>query len=119
MPPSSASVATCQKGGAIPHRKSAGIVKIVPDASEELAEPIVCEMFASRRTFPPRGAQRAEQRDGEHGDGDRGRDREADAQAEVGVRGAEDDAEDDASDGRAQRELDHVVGRSARHGRRG
>ncbi len=50
--PSSASKATCQNGGVIPHRKSAGIVKIVPEASDELAEPIVCDMFASR-IIPP------------------------------------------------------------------
>src|SRR4051812_16780007 len=47
-PPSSARIATCQNGGAIPHKNSAGIVKIVPVASDELADPIVCEMFASR-----------------------------------------------------------------------
>ena len=30
-----------------PHMNSAGMVKIVPAASEELAEPIVCDMLAS------------------------------------------------------------------------
>ena len=49
-PPSSARIPTCHSGGAMPHRNSAGMVKIVPVASEELAEPIVCEMFASRMT---------------------------------------------------------------------
>ena len=43
-------MATCQNGGAIPHKKRAGMVKIVPVASDELAEPIVCEMFASSST---------------------------------------------------------------------
>ena len=32
----------------MPHRKSAGIVKIVPVASDVEAEPIVCDRFASR-----------------------------------------------------------------------
>ena len=41
-------MATCHKGGAMPHRKSAGMVKMVPAASEELAEPMVCERLASR-----------------------------------------------------------------------
>ena len=36
---------------------SAGIVKIVPDASEELALPIVCARFASS-TVPPRAKTR-------------------------------------------------------------
>src|ERR1041385_4217833 len=49
-PPSSARIATCQNGGVIPQRNSAGMVKIVPVASDELAEPMVCEMFASRIT---------------------------------------------------------------------
>ena len=35
-PPNNASVATCQNGGVSPHRKSAGMVKIVPVASDEL-----------------------------------------------------------------------------------
>jgi len=41
-------MATCQSGGAMPHRKRAGIVKMVPAASDELAEPMVCERLASR-----------------------------------------------------------------------
>jgi hypothetical protein len=49
-PPRSARIATCQNGGAMPQRKSAGMVKIVPVASDELAEPMVCERFASRIT---------------------------------------------------------------------
>src|SRR5436305_616817 len=44
-PPRSARIATCQNGGAMPHKKSAGIVKIVPVASDDDAEPMVCEMF--------------------------------------------------------------------------
>ena len=63
-------------------------------------------MLASRIMPPGRRAHQAEQRDGEHGDGDRGRDGEPDPQAEVGVGGAEEDAEDDAGDGGAQGELD-------------
>jgi hypothetical protein len=47
-PPRNARTTTCRYGGAIPHRKSAGIVKIVPVASEVEAEPIVCERLASR-----------------------------------------------------------------------
>lgn len=30
------------------------MVKIVPEASEELADPMVCDMLASRRTLPER-----------------------------------------------------------------
>jgi len=51
-PPRSASSATCMNGGVMPQRKSAGMVKIVPVASDELAEPIVCARFASRITSP-------------------------------------------------------------------
>src|SRR4029079_18006535 len=58
--PRKASAATCQSGGANPHRKRAGIVKMVPEASEELADPIVCERFASRMTGPR--ARRARKR---------------------------------------------------------
>ena len=72
------------------------MVKIVPVASDELAEPIVCERFASRIIPPAPAGISAEQRDRQHGDGDRRRDGEPDPQAEVGVGGAEDDAEDDA-----------------------
>jgi hypothetical protein len=32
----------------MPQRKRAGIVKIVPDASDVEAEPMVCDRFASR-----------------------------------------------------------------------
>ena len=46
------SATTCRYGGAIPHRNSAGIVKIVPVASDVDAEPIVCERFASRIVAP-------------------------------------------------------------------
>jgi hypothetical protein len=35
---------------------SAGIVKIVPDASDEDALPIVCDRFASRPTAPLSGS---------------------------------------------------------------
>ena len=49
-PPRRARTATCQSGGVIPQRNSAGMVKIVPVASDELAEPTVWEMFASRMT---------------------------------------------------------------------
>ena len=43
-----ARMAICHSGGAKPHMKRAGMVKMVPDASDELAEPIVCDMLASR-----------------------------------------------------------------------
>ena len=33
----------------MPQRKSAGMVKIVPDASDVEAEPMVCDRFASSR----------------------------------------------------------------------
>jgi hypothetical protein len=52
-PPRNASPATCRIVGTTPHMKSAGIVKIVPVASDELALPIVCARFASRRLPPP------------------------------------------------------------------
>ena len=51
-PPRKARMATCQRGGAKPHRKRAGMVKIVPEARDELADPIVWERFASRITGP-------------------------------------------------------------------
>ena len=41
----------------MPQRKSAGIVKIVPEASAVEADPIVWEMFASR-IVPPRPSTR-------------------------------------------------------------
>jgi hypothetical protein len=47
-PPRKARIATCHSGGASPHMNSAGMVKMVPEASDELAEPIVCDMLASR-----------------------------------------------------------------------
>ena len=78
----------------MPHRKSAGIVKIVPVASAVEAEPTVCDRLASR--IVPLRAQQAEDGHRHHRGRDRGRDGHADAQAEVGVRGAEDDAEHDA-----------------------
>ena len=46
-PPRNASTTTCQYGGTAPHRNSAGIVKMVPVASEVEAEATVCDMFAS------------------------------------------------------------------------
>jgi hypothetical protein len=36
----------------MPHRKSAGRVKMIPEATEDDAEPIVWLMFASRRRVP-------------------------------------------------------------------
>ncbi len=46
--PRNASATTCRYGGTAPHRKSAGIVKIVPVASDVEAEATVCERLASR-----------------------------------------------------------------------
>jgi len=37
----------------MPHRKRAGRVKMTPEASDELAEPIVCDMLASRMVGRP------------------------------------------------------------------
>ena len=47
-PPRNASATTCRYGGAMPQRKSAGIVKMVPVASDVEAEATVCERLASR-----------------------------------------------------------------------
>src|SRR4030095_629561 len=47
-PPAIASSATCHTTGTTPQRNSAGIVKIVPDASELDALPTVCARFVSR-----------------------------------------------------------------------
>ena len=91
----------------MPQRKSAGIVKIVPVASEVDAEPMVCDRLASR--IVPRGRQQPEQRHGHHRGRDRRRHRHADAQAEVGVGGAEHDAEQDAGDDRLEGEFGHAL----------
>ena len=56
---------------------------------------MVCERLASRIIPPGRRAHQAEERDGQHGDGDRGRHGQTHPQPEVGVGGAEEDAEDD------------------------
>ena len=42
----------------MPQRKSAGMVKIVPVASEVEAEPMVCERFASRIVERRRSARK-------------------------------------------------------------
>jgi len=47
-PPARHKPTTCRYGGAMPHRKSAGMVKIVPLASEVDADPIVWDRLASR-----------------------------------------------------------------------
>ena len=39
--------------GAIPHMNSAGMVKIVPEASDDEADPAVCPMLTSRIVLPP------------------------------------------------------------------
>ena len=58
--PRKQSATTCRYGGAVPQRKSAGIVKIEPVASEVDAEPIVCERFASRiEPFAPKSRKSA------------------------------------------------------------
>ena len=46
--PRNASVTTCRYGGTMPHRNSAGMVKMVPVASEVDAEATVCDRLASR-----------------------------------------------------------------------
>ncbi len=73
---------------------NAGIVKMVPLASEVEADPIVCDRLASR--IVPRRAQQAEQRHGHHGSRNRGRHGQADAKSKIGVRRAEHDPEQDA-----------------------
>lgn len=49
-------------GGATPHMNRAGIVKIVPEASEEEALPTVWARFASRIVPPPRPRKSAAER---------------------------------------------------------
>ena len=93
QPPSSASSATWVSGGTKPHMNSAGIVKIVPAASDELAEPIVCAMFASRSDPPSAEKRKAATVSTAIGiDVETG---QADAQAQVGVGRAEQEAEDE------------------------
>ena len=82
---------------------SAGIVKIVPDASDELALPIVCAMLASR--IVPLRAEQPEDGDRQHRDRDRRRDGQPGLEPEVGVRGAEQHAEDEAAGHGLDREL--------------
>ena len=101
--PRKQSATTWRYGGATPQRKSAGIVKIEPVASDVEAEPIVCERFASR--IGALRAEEPEERDRHDGRGNRRRDGQPDAQAEVRVRGAEDEAEDDARRDGLRREL--------------
>lgn len=48
IPPDMASKVSCANCGCTPHTYKAGIVKMTPDAIEELAEPIVCDMLVSR-----------------------------------------------------------------------
>ena len=58
--PRKQSATTWRYGGATPQRKSAGIVKIEPVASDVEAEPIVCERFASRmEPFAPKSRKSA------------------------------------------------------------
>ena len=47
-PPHTASSVIWTRGASYPHRKRAGTVNINPEASEELAEPVVWEMLHSR-----------------------------------------------------------------------
>ena len=49
-----ASMAIWKIEGSIPHRNRAGMVKITPEASEELAEPAVWEMLLSRMVARPK-----------------------------------------------------------------
>ncbi len=48
-PPRKQRATTCPYGGAMPQRKRAGMVKMVPDASDVEAEAMVWDRFASRR----------------------------------------------------------------------
>ena len=96
---------------------SAGMVKIVPLASDVEADPIVCDRLASR--IVPARAEQTEQRDRHHGGGNRRRHGETDAKAKIGVCRAEHDAEQHAGDDRLDREFGDVAGcglcRMARH----
>ena len=47
-----ARLAICTSEGLKPHKNSAGMVKITPEAKDELAEPIVWEMLFSRMVVP-------------------------------------------------------------------
>ena len=47
-PPAIVRSVICAQAGLIPHMNRAGIVNRTPDASEELADPTVCEMLLSR-----------------------------------------------------------------------
>ena len=41
MPPKAPNKAICSSSGSNPQKNNAGMVKMIPDASEELAEPVV------------------------------------------------------------------------------
>jgi len=62
-PPHIASRATCRKPlpseGASPHIKSAGMVKMVPEASDDEADPAVCPILTSRIEALPMTGRRA------------------------------------------------------------
>ena len=47
-PPHIARRVTCSHSGSRPQMNRAGIVKRTPEATDELADPTVCDMFVSR-----------------------------------------------------------------------
>ncbi len=47
-PPAIASSVICAHAGLMPQMNSAGMVNSTPDATEELADPTVCDMLLSR-----------------------------------------------------------------------
>ena len=76
---------------------TAGMVTPTPKAIDSPAEPVVWTMLFSRMRRPAeaeRVGEAPEERDRQHGHGDRGRDGHAHLQHQVERRGAEDDAQD-------------------------
>jgi hypothetical protein len=51
-PPSIARLAICTSEGLKPHKNNAGMVKMTPEAKDELAEPMVWDMLFSRMVVP-------------------------------------------------------------------
>ena len=95
-PPSTETTITRAISISKPRIITAGMVTPTPKAIDSPAEPVVWTMLFSRivaRRKPKTSGKDAEQRDREHGHGDRGRDGHAHLQHQVERRGAEDDSQ--------------------------
>ena len=104
-PPKSASAKMRVDSRSKPRKMSAGRVKMTPEAIDWPALPMVWTMLFSRMDALPK---RAQNRDGQHGDGDGRGDGEAGAQSDVDRDGSEENGEDAAEDDGAEGELGRV-----------